>query len=310
MPLPLLISIPAILALVGYGAKKGFDAKEMNQQANAIAENAKKRHDKESARFCTKVRKTNQHLEEFGRLKVHVFSDQIKHLVEMLRKIRTAKSELADFNIAITDTELRKIDCAVQQSLELSSGLSKGTAAGVLAAVGAYGTVGTLASASTGTAIVSLSGVAASNATLAFLGGGSLAAGGGGIAAGTAVLGGIVLAPVIAISGFAMASAAEKSLTKAKQYEYDIDKSIAELSLAQTMLNGVNRNIAELTDVILYLASRYDLVRTNDLRKKKQVTLMLQIGKSLKICLDQAVMKKDGSPTKELRAKISGFREL
>lgn len=43
--------------------------------------------------------------------------------------------------------------------------------------------------ASTGTAISSLSGAAATNATLAWLGGGSLAAGGGGMAAGTAVLG-------------------------------------------------------------------------------------------------------------------------
>lgn len=43
--------------------------------------------------------------------------------------------------------------------------------------------------ASTGTAISSLSGAAATNATLAWLGGGSLAAGGGGMAAGSVVLG-------------------------------------------------------------------------------------------------------------------------
>jgi len=48
--------------------------------------------------------------------------------------------------------------------------------------VAAFGT------ASTGTAISGLSGAAATNATLAWLGGGSLAAGGGGVAAGAAVL--------------------------------------------------------------------------------------------------------------------------
>jgi len=47
------------------------------------------------------------------------------------------------------------------------------------------------ATASTGTAIASLSGIAATNATLAALGGGTLAAGGGGVAAGTVVLAGI-----------------------------------------------------------------------------------------------------------------------
>ncbi len=47
------------------------------------------------------------------------------------------------------------------------------------------------ATAGTGTAIASLSGAAAANATLAWLGGGTLVAGGGGVAAGTTVLAGI-----------------------------------------------------------------------------------------------------------------------
>ncbi len=46
----------------------------------------------------------------------------------------------------------------------------------------------TFGTASTGTAISSLSGAAATNAATAWLGGGALAAGGGGMAAGAAVL--------------------------------------------------------------------------------------------------------------------------
>lgn len=69
-----------------------------------------------------------------------------------------------------------------------------GTAAGVLTLVGAYGT------ASTGTAISALSGAAATNASLAWLGGGSVAAGGGGVAAGTAVLTGGVIIVVIGVA--------------------------------------------------------------------------------------------------------------
>ena len=56
--------------------------------------------------------------------------------------------------------------------------------------------------ASTGTAIASLSGTAASSATLAWLGGGSLAAGRMGVAGGTAALTGVVALPaLIAIGG-------------------------------------------------------------------------------------------------------------
>lgn len=75
------------------------------------------------------------------------------------------------------------------------AGVGAGTAAGVFAAVSAAAT------ASTGTAIASLSGAAASSATLAWLGGGSLAAGGMGVAGGTAVLTGIVALPALLAVG-------------------------------------------------------------------------------------------------------------
>ena len=62
------------------------------------------------------------------------------------------------------------------------------TATGAVAAAGTTATVAAVGSASTGTAIASLSGAAATKATLAWLGGGALAAGGGGVAMGVAVL--------------------------------------------------------------------------------------------------------------------------
>jgi hypothetical protein len=51
-----------------------------------------------------------------------------------------------------------------------------------MAGFAAFGSVGMLATASTGTAIGTLSGAAATNATLAWLGGGALSAGGFGMA--------------------------------------------------------------------------------------------------------------------------------
>ncbi|MOA59596.1 hypothetical protein D3C78_1842590 [compost metagenome] len=54
-----------------------------------------------------------------------------------------------------------------------------------------------LGSASTGAAIAGLSGVAATNATLAWFGGGALAAGGAGMAGGAVVLGGLFAIPLV-----------------------------------------------------------------------------------------------------------------
>lgn len=89
------------------------------------------------------------------------------------------------------------VDLETANRMTIASGIGTGLGIfagwGTLAAISAWGTAGT------GTAIASLSGAAATNATLAFLGGGSVAAGGGGIALGSAILtGGIAL---VAIAG-------------------------------------------------------------------------------------------------------------
>ena len=71
-------------------------------------------------------------------------------------------------------------------------------AAGPLAA--SLGGAGLLGVASTGTTISTLSGVALTNASLASIGGGALAAGGGGMTAGASVIGGVSAVSGAAIS--------------------------------------------------------------------------------------------------------------
>lgn len=89
------------------------------------------------------------------------------------------------------------LDSANRMAIAGATGSALGAlaGAGTLAAISAWGT------ASTGTAIASLSGAAATNASLAVLGGGTVAAGGGGVALGSIILsGGVAL---VAIGGTA-----------------------------------------------------------------------------------------------------------
>lgn len=69
-----------------------------------------------------------------------------------------------------------------------AAGVGAGVAVVTLGPTAAMGVATTFGVASTGTAISALSGAAATNAALAWLGGGALAAGGGGMAAGSAFL--------------------------------------------------------------------------------------------------------------------------
>ncbi len=97
---------------------------------------------------------------------------------------------------------------------------------GVLAAYGAYTGVGMLASTAGGVAIAELSGVATTNATLAWLGGGALSVGGFGMVGGMAVFGGLVAGPAIAILGAMSTDEMEEKLEKAKAYYSQVEKAV------------------------------------------------------------------------------------
>lgn len=90
-----------------------------------------------------------------------------------------------------------------------------GATAGSGAAAAVMALVGRSATASTGTAICSLTGAAATRATLAWLGGGSLAAGGFGVAGGALVLSSIATLPALVAAGGVLAFQGRKKRREA-----------------------------------------------------------------------------------------------
>jgi hypothetical protein len=87
--------------------------------------------------------------------------------------------------------------------------------------------------------------LAESDATLAWLGGGSLAAGGMGVAGGMAVLGGIIAAPVLAIGGMLFASKAKENLANARSDRAKARKAAEEMKTAMVKLEAIG-SIAEM----------------------------------------------------------------
>lgn len=102
-----------------------------------------------------------------------------------------------------------------------SNATLQGAAAGVATATAAVSATAMFATAGTGAAISGLHGAAAINATLAALGGGSLATGGFGIAGGLAVLGGLIVIPGIAVGGFFWDSNVRKAHVDAIKYSQE-----------------------------------------------------------------------------------------
>lgn len=306
MPLPLIPAVIAVGSLIagGYGVKKGFDAKEDMDRAKSIGSDANRRHKEAVAELEKSREKTNRQLEGLGKLKATIFSHQIKFLVDELKKRKKSGSTLQDFEESIEKLDLPNLEKMVINSLEIEAGLVSGAASGALAGLGAYGSVGMLASASTGTAIASLSGAAATNATLAWLGGGALSAGGLGMAGGTAVLGGFVAGPAIAITGFMMASKAEEALTKARAYEADVDEKIAEIKGMEVILQGVQANVKEMTRVLKDLVPYFDKAADNLSNDRATFDRLLVVGVNLKDVLNMPILEKDGSATKDIESRL------
>ncbi|CAM4275989.1 hypothetical protein [Vibrio neonatus] len=139
-------------------------------------------------------------------------------------------------------------------------------------AVGAWALVSTMGSASTGASIAGLSGVAASNATLAWFGGGSLAVGGAGMAGGMAVISGIAIVPIFYFAAKGAYNKASRILEETEKLKSNIIKLQEILPLAQTELNKATKCSIYINEI----TSRYDIVATEILSAIEKNDLLMR----------------------------------
>ena len=174
MPLPLLfIGVAAATGAFGVGktVKAGIDtnnAKQINKSANEIVENAT---DWLNAQRLA----CGRSLSQLGEQKLYVLNSTMTEFLDCFQRIKNVDfkdteglDELKKMHI--DEHDFQEMRTLVNFAGSLAGGAVAGTAGGALAAFGAYGAAQALAFASTGTAIASLSGAAATNATLAFFG--------------------------------------------------------------------------------------------------------------------------------------------
>jgi hypothetical protein len=310
MPLPLILW-GAAAALAATGVVKGAQAVGTMSDAEDLGKSAERRYRNKKNELEEAKEQTNAREAELAELRVHVFSHQIKHIVEAItRSIEKGKStgsSLEGFNSVFSVEEMKQMKQMVVGSLELESGLLAGTATGALAGFGAYTSVGMLAAASTGTAISTLTGAAATNATLAWLGGGSLAAGGFGMAGGMIALGGIIAGPALAVGGFMLSSKAEEALTNARKYRDEVDVAIEQMELIETAFGGIRENADIVTDAIQKTVARFEKIKVFDNSDEAAFNQMLVVGKALKKLLETSTIDKEGAPALGIKRTCDGL---
>ena len=131
-----------------------------------------------------------------------------------------------------------------------------------------------LGTASTGTAIASLSGAAATNATLAALGGGAIAAGGGGIALGTTILGATTLGVGLLVGGVIFNVTGGKLSDKADEAWEQMKKAEKTIDSACEYLNSLKSASIKYRQSVTTVRDKYNEIfgyvsyAVNNLHKK------------------------------------------
>lgn len=206
------------------GASKMKEAKELSEEAQKIQKENKKR-------INNNISSTNKSLDNFANTEIEIFSnfEKFSKLFEKIKnrpqfnELSTKKFDLPTISLE----DIKDVLFTIEELRNLSASAASGTIGAIVTAGITTSAVNSFAVASTGTAISSLHGVAATNATFAALGGGALNAGGGGIALGQTVLGATTAGVGILIGGIIFNSTASHSKENAQKiFDTAIDNEI------------------------------------------------------------------------------------
>jgi len=325
MPLPFILGGLA-LAAAGYGVSKGVDAKEDFDRAERWSRRAEQIY-KDSKKELEKSRKNTQgSLESFGALKFDLYKTSILPFIEAYKKIQNIPEKKLNYKEGKESQKAVKLnfkDIELELKLIVGGGVAS-LGSGGLVGLASYGGVGMLGTTAGGTAIGGLSGVAATNATLAWLGGGSLASGGFGMVGGMAVLGGIVAGPVLAVGGMMLASKAEEARENARSNLRQAELAEEEMKTAVVKTEAIQRRVNELNDITIKInqyfmsyLSALSYIVLNEInwnkysnKDKELVIKTVSIAKTLLNLLEVNLLTKDGNLTKDSKEVITFSKQF
>lgn len=260
MPLPVVLGVIAVVAgVAGIGA--GIDGGIKVKTANDREAQAKELHENNLARFERAANDSDAATESLGRIELEALEsfDRFSLLVSKIQNAPCFEAisidgvELPSFN----SDSLKKASVSAKALLSGLTGAAAGALSGVAASGATTAIVAAVGTASTGTAISTLSGAAAVNATLAALGGGSLAAGGGGMALGTVVLGGTAAGAGVFVAGIAVNIVGRKLSDDVDELCSQVEEERSNVDNACTLLNEIRVAADNYRNLILHVQGEY-----------------------------------------------------
>lgn len=311
MALPLIIGgLAAVAGVAGVGS--GIHGGVKMKEANDTMKLAKSKQERAVSLFEKKNNEITEQMDSIGRQELEILRsfDEFSDMIEKIQG-RPDFKEYKHEGISLPDyeaEELKKVSAGAGVLLGGIGGAAAGTAGGFAAAGATTSAVMALGTASTGTAIGSLYGVAQTNAVLAALGGGSLAAGGGGMALGTAVLGGATLGVgllvggiIFNVTGSKLSDKADEAYSQAEKTEREVGRIIAYFNELNSVALTFKTSLTKIEDqyrkrlaTLDHVVNFSEKVQWSDFTdKEKQMTenLVLLVGLLYKMCKTRLVYK-------------------
>lgn len=306
MPVPFILG--GIVLTTGlFTVKKGLDAKEKLDKVKEIEMSIK-----EISAHCNEIIKkvkndTTKELENLGREKLTIMSGTMHQFVDTYKNMKNVNfkelgiDELENFKPETK--EMAALNVATLDAVDL-------TVSGVGAVAGSTLLAG---------------GAAATNATLAWLGGGSLAAGGFGMAGGMVVLGGLVAGPALALGASFIDGKAEKALYNALEQKDKAIRFQKEIEQAVLAIQAIGKRSVQIKDLLKNLNVLFDSQITKfktivellgynyaeyPEKAKHTVAINAMLAKIIKIIIDTPLLTEKGDLTTDSLKVISRFETI
>ena len=313
MPLPFIIGGIAVVAgAAGVGSairggvkmKTASDTKKLAELKKEGAE----------ALFNRRNEETCALMDDIGTRELRILSsfNEFSDLIEKIQgrpEFKAYRREGIELSTYEAD-ELRKVSLGAKVLLGGVTGAVAGTAGGFAAAGATTSAVMALGTASTGAAISSLSGIAATNATLAALGGGALAVGGGGMALGSMILSGATLGVGLLVGGlvfnvtgcklsdqadeaYAQALKIEENVLRIVEFFDELTEAAGRFNTSLIKVDSLYRKYFNIIDSLVNCSGKTEWFDFSEAEKKKVKISVLIVGLLYKMCRVQLVLKQE-----------------
>ncbi len=259
--LPIILGIIAVSSAVT--AYNGIDMAIKKDEIDKIKERVEAEANKVKKEGEAVQKQIEKHLSELDNLYIKVYKEDFARFAAILNELKKEVHIKEEYARLIAPSiklfEDFKDYKDVIDFFELAKTTKDGVIAGGLCAGGLVGAATAFGTASTGTAIGTLSGAAYTNALLAYLGGGSLATGGLGVAGGSLLLGGSFIAPVLAVFSIGANMMMEKQLTEVKKWERESIKQIEEAKKEIEKAKAFIKQISLYREYFLELRDKFSI---------------------------------------------------